>query len=103
MCDDYNDKDYIGYSSGFILSICLIPQIYKVITNWCAQDISYLWQFLYFFGLLLNIIYCYLENIIPILIPAILEISLCFILIILKIYIDFTVNMKQINNRLVRI
>ena len=103
MCDENDNKDYIGYLSGFILSICLIPQIYKVVKNWCAEDISYLWQFFYFIGLLLNIIYCYFENIIPILIPAILEISLCFTLIILKIYLDFSKNMKNFNNKVVRI
>uniref|UniRef100_A0A6C0EJF3 PQ-loop repeat-containing protein n=1 Tax=viral metagenome TaxID=1070528 RepID=A0A6C0EJF3_9ZZZZ len=91
MCDTNSSPyKYIGYSSGFILSICLIPQIYKVIKNWSASDISYIWQCLYFMGLSLNIIYCYYENIIPILIPAVLEITLCTVLIILKVYIDVT-------------
>ena len=102
MCDD--DKyQYIGYSSGFLLSICLIPQIYKTIKNKSANDISYIWQCLYFFGLSLNIVYCYFENIIPILIPAILEITLCSILIIYKIYLDLTNKVRKVDTMISRL
>ena len=102
MCD--NDKyQYIGYSSGFLLSICLAPQIYKTIKNKNANEISYIWQCLYFFGLLLNIIYCYLENIIPILIPAILEITLCSILIIYKLYLEITNKVRNVSTTISRL
>ena len=97
MCDTDNYQ-YIGYSSGFMLSICLLPQIYKVIKTRSVNDISYIWQCLYFIGLLLNIIYCYYANIIPILIPAILEITLCTVLIILKINIEISDKVKKAND-----
>lgn len=31
MCDNSDVVDYIGYSGGIILSVCLIPQVYKII------------------------------------------------------------------------
>ena len=97
MCNEPQYK-YIGYTSGFILSICLIPQIYKVIKTKKANDISYIWQILYFIGLLLNIVFCYLEKIWPIFIPSILEITLCTILLLLKINYDTRTTIQTASN-----
>ena len=89
-------NDYIGYSGGFILSICLIPQIVKVIKTNSADDISYCWQFLYIIGLLLHIAYAYFEKILPILIPNTLELCLCILLTIYKIRLDILKKRKPI-------
>ena len=102
MCDEPQYK-YIGYTSGFILSICLIPQIYKVIKTKKATDISYIWQILYFIGLLLNIVFCYLEKIWPILIPSILEITMCAILLLLKISYDTRTTIQNASDMINRL
>ena len=35
--------DALGYSGGFILSFCLVPQIYRMLTTRQTNDISYGW------------------------------------------------------------
>ena len=44
MCDNNNTANYIGYSGGIVLSICLIPQIFKVYKTKQVDNISYIWQ-----------------------------------------------------------
>ena len=51
MCDRNSTVDCIGYSAGIILSVCLIPQIYKIYKTKQVENISYSWQILYILGI----------------------------------------------------
>ena len=87
MCDTSNNTvNYIGYAGGIILSICLIPQIYKIIKTREVDNISYIWQFLYILGICLHLYYGVYYNLLPIYIPSIIELLLIIILLGLKIY-----------------
>ena len=57
MCDRNDSIDSIGYAGGVILSICLIPQIFKIYKTKQVENISYIWQFLYFLGISLHLYY----------------------------------------------
>jgi len=85
MCDNSDVVDYIGYSGGIILSICLIPQVYKIIKTKHVENISYLWQILYIIGISLHLYYGVYYNLLPIYIPSIIELVLILILLALKI------------------
>jgi MtN3 and saliva related transmembrane protein len=93
MFDNNNIANYIGYSGGIVLSICLIPQIFKVYKTKQVDNISYLWQILYIIGISLHLYYGVYYNLLPIFIPTIIELCFIFILLILKINYS-----KQINN-----
>ena len=54
LCDSNIIVNAIGYSGGIVLSICLIPQIYKIYETKHVENISYLWQFLYILGISLH-------------------------------------------------
>ena len=86
MCKNENFHiEMIGYSGGFILSICLIPQIIKIIKTQEVENISYIWQFLYILGISLHLTYGIYYNLLPIYIPSIIELFLIFFLLALKI------------------
>lgn len=86
MCDQKDTTtDIIGYSGGIILSICLIPQILKIYQTKEVENISYLWQILYFLGISLHLYYSIYYNLLPIFIPTILELLLVIFMMILKI------------------
>ncbi len=87
MCDSEKNKyvDILGYSGGVILSICLAPQIYKVIKTKEVENISLLWQILYITGIILHLYYSLYYNLLPIFIPTIIELCLILFLFSLKI------------------
>lgn len=85
MCDSNITVDAIGYSGGIVLSICLIPQIYKIYETKHVENISYTWQFLYILGISLHLYYGIYYNLLPIFIPTIIELLLIILLVILKI------------------
>ena len=89
MCDSEKNKyvDILGYSGGVILSICLAPQIYKVIKTKEVENISLLWQILYITGIILHLYYSLYYNLLPIFIPTIIE--LCLILFLLSLKVIF--------------
>ncbi len=98
MCNvtDKNEfVDGIGYSGGIILSICLGPQIYKILKTQEVESISILWQILYITGIILHLYYSIYYNLLPIFIPTILELCLIIFLLFLKIIFkknDFEIN-----------
>ena len=57
MCDTNQAVNNIGYIGGVVLSVCLIPQIYKVYKTKQVENISYLWQLLYIIGVCLHLYY----------------------------------------------
>ena len=86
MCDDKNSVvDTLGYSGGFVLSVCLLPQIYKTVKTGEVEHISYLWQILYIIGLSLHLYYSIFYHLLPILIPTVIELTLILGLLVLKI------------------
>ena len=78
--------EYIGYSGGIILSICLLPQIYIIIKTKKVDNISYMWQFLYILGISLHLYYAIYHNLAPIYIPTIIELFFILVLLFLKYY-----------------
>jgi len=97
MCDDKNSTvDTLGYSGGFVLSICLLPQIYKTIKTKEVEHLSYLWQILYIIGLSLHLYYSIFYHLLPILIPTVIELTLIIILLVLKICLSY--NNANIDN-----
>ena len=85
MCSRNNTIDAVGYTGGIILSICLAPQIYKIIKTKEVENISYLWQILYLTGISFHLYYGIYYNLLPIFIPTIIELCLILFLIFLKI------------------
>ena len=86
MCDNKDSTtDYIGYSGGIILSVCLIPQIFKIVKTKEVENISYIWQIMYLTGICLHLYYGIKYNLLPIFIPTIIELCLILVLFCLKI------------------
>ena len=71
--------DAIGYTGGIVLSVCMIPQIYKIYKTKNVENISYSWQIMYIFGIAFHLYYSIYYKLLPILIPTVIEI--CFTLI----------------------
>lgn len=86
MCSDNQVVDSIGYAGGIVLSICLIPQIFKVYKTKHVDNISYWWQFLYIVGISLHLYYGIYYNLLPIYIPTIIELILILFLFGLKVF-----------------
>jgi MtN3 and saliva related transmembrane protein len=85
MCDVDNDiVNIMGYSGGIILSVCLFPQILKIIKTKEVKNISYIWQLMYIIGLCLNFVYSFHYNLLPIYIPCIIELLFIVFLTFLK-------------------
>ena len=59
MCDNNKIIDGIGYTGGIILSLCLIPQIFKIYKTKKVDNISLLWQFMYISGIILHLVYAF--------------------------------------------
>ena len=86
MCDRNSTVDGIGYSAGIILSVCLIPQIYKIYKTKQVENISYSWQILYILGISLHLYYGVYYDLLPIYIPTIIELILIIALFIMTIF-----------------
>ena len=76
--------DIFALIGGCMLSVCLTPQIYKIYKTKDVENISYLWQSLYLLGLIPHMAYGLYYDLIPIYVPAIIEIFFLLILIYLK-------------------
>lgn len=83
----FNDE-WIGYIGGFILSLCLLPQIIKALQTRSTEDISFIWQFMYITGLSGTVAYTYMEGVYPVAIPVTVELTLVVILTIIKFKFD---------------
>ncbi len=86
MCDRNSNVDSIGYCAGIILSVCLIPQIYKIYKTKQVENISYSWQILYILGISLHLYYGVYYDLLPIYIPTIIELILIIVLFIMTIF-----------------
>lgn len=98
MCDRDNTVDGIGYSAGIILSICLVPQIYKIYKTKHVDNISYSWQILYIVGISLHLYYAIYYNLLPIYIPTIIELILIiFLMYLTVIYSGEGTTLQELN------
>ena len=89
--------EIFGYSGGFILGLCLLPQIYKSIKTKTTKDISFGWQFLYGCGLSLILSYAVYNKLHAVYIPGFVELLCIFLLIGLKLKYDI---IEKTNNNL---
>ena len=76
--------EFFGYLGGLILTLCLVPQIMKTYKTKKADDISTVWEYLYFIGVTFYIIYAIDKDLPPVYIPAFLELIFIGILFYLK-------------------
>ena len=97
MCERNTTVDGIGYSAGIILSICLIPQIYKIYKTKHVENISYLWQIFYILGISLHLYYGVYYDLLPIYIPTIIELIFIIILFIMTIFYSKRKNETNLN------
>lgn len=77
--------DLIGYISGFLLAICLIPQVVKSYKTKSTKDISLLWNSIFAFALLLYLAYAVLISAIPLVVAGIFEAGLAISLLVAKV------------------
>ena len=77
--------DFLGYASGFLLAVCLIPQVVKSWKTKSTNDISYLWSSIFVFALLLYFIYVILINATPLIIAGAVEALLAISLLVAKV------------------
>lgn len=94
MCDNSTHgpadiaMEWIGTAGGFILGVCLIPQIAQSVRLKSTTDLAYSWQIAYFVGLSCIVIYAGWEGLWPIYAPATVELLSIIILVSLKIKYD---------------
>ena len=84
--ENLNIYEIFGYISGFLFAGSLIPQLYKSCKTKKLDDISYYWQLTFLSGMVLNLMYSYHENLMPVFIPAAFEASFMSILFVMKLY-----------------
>ena len=88
--DEIDIYDIFGYSSGILFAGSLIPQLYKSYKTKELNDISICWQLIFILGLIFLFLYSFHNNLKPVYIPAIIETSFMFMLLIMKLYYDNT-------------
>ena len=84
--------EIFGYLGGFILGICLMPQIIQSINTKSTKDISLCWQLLYGIGVSFLLAYAIYNNLLAVYIPGFLELLCIIVLVILKIKYDIIGN-----------
>ena len=89
--------EFFGYLGGLILTLCLVPQIMKTYKTKKADDISTVWEYLYFIGVTFYIIYAIDKDLPPVYIPAFLELIFIIILFYLKRKYDRENKIKRQN------
>ncbi len=81
-----DDKYYelLGFISGILFPLSIIPQIYKSYKTKDLNDISYYWQFTFISALILALIYSFHFNLKPIYTSSLFELTLMLILTFMK-------------------
>jgi MtN3 and saliva related transmembrane protein len=80
------EVDVLGYVAGFLIVLCYIPQIYKIIKNRQANDLSLYMYLILFIAQILFIVYGVLKQDIPIIFVNSLSALLCAVIIFLSFY-----------------
>jgi MtN3 and saliva related transmembrane protein len=77
--------EIIGLVGGFITAIALTPQLIKTWKTKSAQDISIIWTLIFMVGLLLWVVYGFINAILPLMIFSTVEFLMATTLFIFKI------------------
>jgi MtN3 and saliva related transmembrane protein len=87
-----NSVDILGYIASFLIVICYLPQIYKIITTKESKDISMEMYLLLFLGQILYTFYGILKHDVPIIVVNLIggTLNLFIISIPLKLSLSFT-------------
>ncbi len=78
--------EFIGLAGGTLISLSLIPQLYKTYKSKNAENISYYWQATYIIGLSMNNYYSLSNNLWPIYSTGLFEQFCIILLTIFKFY-----------------
>ena len=78
--------DYLALIGGLTISLCLIPQIYKIYETKHVDNISYTWQIMYIVGMICHLMYSFHYKLLPLIIPGSLELFMLLILTFMKYY-----------------
>jgi MtN3 and saliva related transmembrane protein len=84
--------EIIGYVAGFLTTICMLPQLIKILISKSAKDVSLLTFFVLICGEILWIVYGMYVNDMRIIIPNI--ISCCLSILIFFATIHYIYNQK---------
>jgi len=80
--------DLVGYSAGFLLALCFLPQVLRTFRRKSADDVSMLMLILNFGAALGYEIYAWLLGLTPVVIMNAIYMTLVFVVIVLKIRYD---------------
>jgi len=80
--------EWIGAAGGFVLGVCLLPQLIHSFRMKSTQDLSYSWQITYLLGLGCITLYAGWAGLWPIYAPATVELASIVLLLALKIHYD---------------
>ena len=80
--------EIVGIIGGMIISLSLIPQVYKTYQSKSATNISYTYQIIYIVGCTLINIYAFYTRLWIIYVPCVLEQILIVMLTFMKIWYD---------------
>ncbi|MFH0856933.1 MAG: PQ-loop domain-containing transporter [bacterium] len=76
---------FIGYLSGFIIAVSLVPQVIKAYKTKSTTDISLLWNSIFLIGLLLFFVYGIGLGEMPIIVMNGIETLLAVLLLVAKL------------------
>ena len=80
--------EIVGTTGGMVISLSLIPQVYKTYQTKDASNISFIYQIIYIIGCTMINIYAIYTKLWIIYIPCIVEQTLIVTLTIMKLYYD---------------
>ncbi len=83
-----NTMDALGIAGGMIISLSLVPQVYKTYQSKDASNISYCYQAIYIVGCTLINIYAIYSRVWIIYVPCLIEQFLIVALTIMKVRYD---------------
>jgi len=80
-----NYTEAIGYLSGILITIALLPQVIKSWKTKSTKDISIPWLLTYNLGLILSIVYGFGISSYPIILTTFVELLMAISLLVLKL------------------
>ena len=80
--------EILGYIGGVVLAVALAPQVKHTLKTRSTKDISYGWQLIYIFGLILNFVYFIMIHATAAWVTMTIELGFALWLLILKIHFD---------------
>ena len=78
--------EIIGYTAGFLTTVCLVPQLWKILITKSVKGVSVWTYFVLLSGQILWIVYGTFVNDMRIIIPNVISATFCLLVIILYYY-----------------